>query len=373
MWFEGETGSVLLPAHPAAGNGRSNIIVIGYGLSNEVNVVMRNGKLYCWMLGIWVLLGSVPSVSADRDPLSVPNRFPLHLIFLSPRPTSAQPPSPGEFKAGLAIDYSSVYLDQHSDQWDFLMDMETTVVDLSLAYGLTEHLGVRLDVPLVSMNAGVLDGFLEGYHDALGVSNYGREDRPRNSFAYQMSKGGQSWVEGESGEFRWADITLSAQWGLWPETSVRRWQSSLLVSVKAPTGDPDSGYGSGQWDLGFFLPNQWSLKQWSLYLMPGIIHHGNPETSRADVSARDSISLFAGAGYAYNERWIWLVQFNYFSSPIETTGVSRIDDGAVELALGFQRILNRRWRLEMAFCEDPLTLAAPDFTVHMGVVWSYGQ
>lgn len=334
---------------------------------------MRHCRLYCWMLGFWVLLGSVPSVPADQGPLAVPNRFPLHLMFLSPRPTSAQLPTRGEFKAGLAIDYSSVYLDQHSDQWDFLMDMETTVVDLSLAYGLTERLGVRLDVPLVSMNAGVLDGFLEAYHDALGVSNYGREDRPHNSFAYQMGKGGRSWVEGEPGEFRWADITLSAQYGLWPETSMRRWQSSLLVSVKAPTGDPDIGYGSGRWDLGFFLPNQWSFQPWSLYLMPGFIHHSDPETLGADVSARDSISLFAGAGYAYDERWIWLAQLNYFTSPIESTGVSRIDDGAMELALGFQRILNERWRLEMAFCEDPLTLAAPDFTVHIGVVWSYSQ
>lgn len=319
---------------------------------------------------VWCLLGGAASATLDRSPLSVANRFPLHFIFLAPRPVSAQVPDQGALEAGLVMDYSSIYFDQHSENYAFLMDMETLVAELSLAYGLTERLGVRLQVPLVSMNSGFLDGFLESYHDALGLSNYGRENRPHDSFAYYMGRGGEPWVEGSAGEFGWADITLSAQWALFPAVQGRRWQSSLMASIKAPTGDPDYGYGSGRWDAGLFMPTQWSFQRWTLHLMPGFIYHDDPETLGAEVAARESYSLFGGAAYHHNELWTWMAQLNYFSSPLEETGVARIDDGALELALGFRRILSRRWRIEFAFCEDPYTLAAPDFTVHLGLSWS---
>jgi hypothetical protein len=185
-----------------------------------------------------------------------------------------------------------------------------------------------------------------------------------------MSKGGEPWVEGSSAEFGWADITISAQWAVHRAGGAQRWRSSLIASAKAPTGNPDYGYGSGRWDAGIFFPNQWSFGHWALHLMPGFIYHDDPETLGADVQARESYSLFGGAAYAYNERWIWLAQMNYFSSPIEETGVERIDDGALELALGFRRVLGPNWRMEFAFCEDPFTLAAPDFTVHLGLSWS---
>lgn len=322
-----------------------------------------------WALLLWMLLTGV-APAADRGPLAAVNRFPLHLIFLSPRPVAAELPEQGTLGVELAVDYSSVYFDEHSDPYDFLVDMETMVTELSLAYTLTERLGLRLQVPLVSMNSGFLDHLLAGYHEALGVSNYGREDRPADSFAYRMAHNGASWVEGSSGAFGWADITVSAQWLVFRPTGARIWQSSILASLKAPTGNPDYGYGSGRWDAGLFLPTQWSFQRWSLHLMPGFICHDDPETLGAEIRSRNSYSLFGGAAYAHNDRWIWLAQLSYFSSPIEDTGVARIDDGAIELAFGFRRIMNRNWRMEFAFAEDPFTLAAPDFTIHLGLVWS---
>ncbi len=330
----------------------------------------RTGVLFYGLFVFWCVLIGRAQGALDRSPLSVSNRFPMHFIFLSPRPVSAQLPAEGTITGELALDYSSVYFDRQSDTYAFLMDMEALVAELSLTYSLTERLGLRLHVPMVSMNSGFLDGFLESYHDALGVSNYGRENRPHDNFAYRLTKGRETWVDGSTGEFGWTDITVSVQWGLFRAGQGRCWQSSLLASAKAPTGDPEFGYGSGRWDFALFMPNQWSFQRWTLHLMPGLIYHDDPETLGAEVSAQNSYSLFGGAAYHYNERWTWLAQLNYFSSPIEDTGVSRIDDGALELALGFRRILARNWHLAFAFCEDPFTLAAPDFTVHMGLSWA---
>ncbi|KJS29324.1 MAG: hypothetical protein VR64_21075 [Desulfatitalea sp. BRH_c12] len=307
---------------------------------------------------------------ADPGPLQVQNRFPLHLLFLTPRPASALTPPAGGWRAALAIDYSSIYVDESSRQWNFLADMETAVVDLSVVYGLSNRAAIRLDMPLVHMGGGFLDSFLESYHDALGVSNYGRENRPKDSFAYRIDREGSLWFEGESGGLHLADITISGQWTIFPSIAGYHAYSSMLVSLKVPTGDSRHGYGSGRWDAGVFLPTEWRRNQWSLYAMPGFMWHSDPDTRGADVSARNAFSMFVGAAYAYSEQWHWMAQLNYFSSPIEKTGVALVDDGAYELALGFRRTLNDAWHLEFAFCEDIFTKAAPDFSLHLGVVWT---
>lgn len=326
--------------------------------------------LFWCLSGLAVLLWFCPSVAAYRAPLQVQNRFPLHLLFLTPRPTSPIAPTQGSLRTSMALEYSSTYFEHSNSQWDYLIDLEMTVVDLSFHYGISSRASIRLDVPLVSMNAGFLDGFLQSYHDALGVPNYGRENRPQNSFAYSVSKEGRTWLEGESGLFRWSDMTVSAQYVILKPGGQHRWTSALQGSIKLPTGDPDRAYGSGGFDFGLFLPSQWSLTSWSLFIMPGMMLISDPETRGADVSARNSYSLFSGLAFHYNDKWSWLAQLNFFTSPIEETGLSVLDDGALELALGFQRVIKQRWVVEFAFCED-LTRAAPDFNVRLGLIWNY--
>jgi hypothetical protein len=321
----------------------------------------------------WALLWAVPGVGADPGPLSAQNRFPLHFLFLTPRPVSAQLPAVGAVNASAEVAYSSVYFNERSSRWEVLLDLETTVVDLSLSYGLTSRMALRLDVPLVSMNSGFMDGFLERYPDALGVGNYGRENRPRNDFAYRVAKDGRPWIEGEGGSFRWADMTLSAQWELIPGGGYRGWSSSVLARIKLPTGSVRRGYGSGSVDAGLFWPSQWSGEKWTVYVMPGWIWRGDPDGGEVFVKARNGYSVFLGTAYAYSDKWRWLVQLDYFSSPFEQTGISRLDDGALELVLGFQRKLHESWYLEFAIGEDPFTLAAPDFNVQLGLVWNWGQ
>lgn len=120
--------------------------------------------LSCLIAGI-LIPWTVAHAAADPGPLAAQNRFPFHLLFLNPRPVSAHLPEQGRVRGSVALEYSSVYFDQGSDRWDVLMDMEMTVVDLSLAYGLTPQLALRLDVPLVSMNSGFLDGVFDaGVH-----------------------------------------------------------------------------------------------------------------------------------------------------------------------------------------------------------------
>jgi hypothetical protein len=319
------------------------------------------------------LLFCIPAASAgaDASPLMIQNRFPLHFLFLTPRPVSAGLPSPETLQAVAALEHSNLYVDESGHQWRVLIDMEVTVLDLSLTYGLSPRAAVRVDIPVVSFTGGFMDQFLAAYHKALGLPNYGREDRPYNDFAYRLEKNGTSWINGEPNSFRLADTTLSAQWRLnrmpWPGKA----QSCLLASMKLPTGEPGTGFGSGKADFGIFLPTQWNIDDWRYYFMPGLMYHGDPDTQGADIEARGNFSLFLGAVFAYNDKWSWIGQLNYFSSPIEKTGIAKLDDGAYGLTVGIRRSLHQCWDLELALTEDIFLRAAPDFNVRLGLTWRY--
>jgi hypothetical protein len=246
--------------------------------------------------------------------------------------------------------------------------MEMAVLGLDIAYGIGSRWAVRLDMPIVSMDDGFLDGFLENLHDALDVGNYDRHERPKNQFAYRIAKSDQVWFEGRPGRTELADTTLSVQYELLRPKLRRPLLSTLMISLKMPTGDKNVGFGSGNFDLGFFLPSKWRIEPWSLYFMPGFVVVGDPKTGEPSVGAQDVYALFAGLAYDYDQFLTWLMQVNAYSTPLEFSDIEALDDGAVDLAIGLHYRLTRHWLFEFSFSED-LTRTAPDFTVRFALRW----
>ncbi|MDM8524487.1 DUF3187 family protein [Desulfococcaceae bacterium HSG8] len=324
---------------------------------------------------VCIILFHVTDVWAEvgKGPLHVRNQFPPHLMFLKPVPDSPLLVPRDQWEFSLAADYASVFTDASSDEWSVLADMEMTMLELSIAYGITEYLSLSLDVPLVSMNDGFLDGFLENYHDALGVSNYGREKRPKDEFGYELKKGGETWFSGESGGLHLADISISAKLSLTDEKSgIFPASVSLAYTLKVPLGDESSGFGSGRFDHGISLLSQFRFSSFAFYLNPGIIFLSDPETSGAHVSVNNIFGVFAGGEYIYDKSLALSAQLNYYTSPFKNTGLRSLDDDTLELALGFTYELAHGMKLEFAFCED-LTYSSPDFNVHTRVIYEIGH
>lgn len=326
------------------------------------------------VLSMMILSTTCP---ADPGPLPMQNRFPLHYQFLTPKPASPQPLEKGTWQADTGLSYSSINFDHGNGQWDFLMDMEMTTLDLSLAYGLTQRLSLSLDIPLVSMQDGFMDGFLKNYHDTLGVGNYDRAKRPPNTFGYTIVKQGRTWINGRTTGPALADSVVSLDVA-WPEPSSgnslggnHAFRGKMMGKIKIPVGDRKLGLGSGKWDVGAYWATEWDVRNWFFYLMPGLALISDPETGGADVSARNIISLFMGVAYRYNERWQWIAQINGYSSPVEETGINALDYGSFELGLGFRYQPKEQYGLVFSLGED-LALAGPDFTLYFGFENRFG-
>jgi hypothetical protein len=303
----------------------------------------------------------------EKGPLAVRNQFPPHLMFLTPIPQSARMPADGELRGSLAIDYSSVFFYEKSTTWSTLVDMEMAVLEMTLDYGLTDRMAVGLRLPFVSMNAGFMDQPLETFHAAFGLPNYDKHLRPKDDFAYDLKKDGQSWLDPESGGINLADITTEVKFAVAKSQGNDPAAISLSYQLKLPTGDSDHGFGSGAIDHGFFLPIQVHVDPYIFYLTPGYIWVADPKTKGPGVRARDIQSFFLGGEYLLTSAISLLTQISFYTSPLEKTGIEKLDDGSLELAVGFQWQITPELNFEFAFCED-LTRSVPDFNLHGRVI-----
>jgi hypothetical protein len=323
------------------------------------------------ILGILILMILLPvNCGAERQigPLGVLNQFPPHMMFLTPRPHSPQTISAKRFSAALSFDYFSIYSNAFSSDHSLLMDMEAMVLDFRLAYSLTDEFLVGIRIPMVSMTDGFMDKPLEWYHKSLGLPNYGKEERPKDEFAYNITKDGQSWFEAKEGGLNLLDSTFFTQINLIDLKKKIPTRIGLTYEVKLPVGDETSGFGSGAWDHGFFIPIQFSFSRINTYLMPGYIFIGNPKSKGADISVRDIKSFFIGGEFFYSSKLSFLAQINSYTSPIGETGIEKLDVASIELALGLRWAFSSQLSAELAFCED-LTRSAPDFNLHAMVVF----
>jgi hypothetical protein len=319
-----------------------------------------------YILLVLVVMGVRPVVAASSakapsGPLRVRNQFAPHLMFLTPVPAEPAPLPQNDLELNLSLDYSSVFFAEHSDRWSVLVDMEMAVVDLGLRYGLTPRLTLSLSQPAARMSDGFLDGPLEAFHSAFGLPNYDKDTREKDDFAYFIRKDGRDWFRSEAGGWHLMDTTLGAEWGLLMGAPG---DLSLLYQIQLPSGEEKSGFGSGSYDHSLQLPADFKLEPFRIFMTPGVHLPGEPETLAADIHTRPFASLLLGTAYAYDTDLSLVVQVNGYTSPLERTGIPKLDNGSLELGLGFNYHFDRNLTLEFAFTED-LTRAAPDFDLHL--------
>ena len=297
-----------------------------------------------------------------KGPLPTPNRFAPHLMLLTPLPESPRTLPKGGLDLSAGLDYSSVFFYESSSTHDILVDMEMVVLDLMVEYGLTPAITLGAHTSLVSMQNGFLDRPLKAYHDAFGFPNYDRQVRPDDRFAYHYLKEDQPWFNAVSGGLHATDMDLKVKCRLIAADAAQPLTAGLAYHIKLPTGEVDSGFSSGGIDHGLFLPTQLFWEPMVIYISPGLILHGRPTQPNATVTTRDSVSLLLGAEYMVSQRTSAVAQVQYYTSPLEYTGISKMDNGSLELTLGVIRFITRSWSWSVSFSED-LTRAAPDFNI----------
>ena len=188
------------------------------------------------------LLASAVSLPAAAQ--SLPSYAPLSPVAAGRSGLTTQPwVTPGkQWQFSLLTDYGSLIEYVEPGDVSYLLDAEVLRVQL----GVTRRLGGKgfllADASFNGAYHGFLDGFLDWYHDVIGVQLAGREQRPRNAFAYEIQLAGDRGYQYARTSGFLGDLRLGG--GL---RHSRHWQSALSVTL--PTGKGPSGYRRGTLSL----------------------------------------------------------------------------------------------------------------------------
>lgn len=305
---------------------------------------------------------ALPVVAAAQD---LSPYIPVNPVLASRSALYAQPMVPvGGWHLRLVTDYSNAIEYEFSrDRRRYLFDAEILQSDLWLTRDLSRRVFVVGDLSVRGGYNGVLDGFLNWYHDLFGLTVTGRSERPENQFGWQFTLPDTVVTRARPGTFL-GDVRAGA--------GVRVGRSQLIGSVTLPT-TPSSADGWGRGVVGTSLALTSNLLRTPRVMLDGEATLGWTPTHGA--LARYQRSVFAGGALALRWRVVgqqalfgtfWMQSANW-----KATGWGSLDGAEVTLDFGGLLSLGKHWpELQLGMTED-LKPSGPaiDAGFKLGVRW----
>ena len=284
-----------------------------------------------------LLVPTIAHAQSEWDgPLPAENSRPLQQIFLHLPPTNPDVLSKNQSALGVQLDIANNLLIPDASGNAFVEeDFETQRLMLSYRRGLGRDFEARLDAQLIARNGGILDGFIQGYHDLFGLEGNGQDvpfgrgniDKGRDVLAFQDADGRGI---NQDGAFGLGDTTLSLQ----RQLSRGKLASAARLGVKVPTASGNKVLGSGGFDGGLGVDARYNFaRNWALFGSAGAYAYGG-----ADVPNAKSNGLSGGLGFErrLGQGQSVIAQIDAASRAV-TTGNAFADRTPVIASVGYKR------------------------------------
>ena len=269
---------------------------------------------------------------------------------------------PGTIDVRLELaETASIYNDD-TPPINVTVKFETLRSGLFLRYGATDKLELGLEVPVLYRYQGFMNGAITATERATTGENPARAAFRNSNFLFNVTRNGQTIMNGGPGAMGLGDTTLMSKYQLLIEGAAMP-AVSLRGAVKLPTGDQSAFFGSGSPDFGLGLAAEKLVAgRWLLYAnVTGVV----PTGTIAGFGLQPTLSGLAAIEYLWSENLSITTHFDYYSSPFSGTGSPVFDQGVTESVLGFSyRVVPRfLWQVYAVENLDFITGSAADFTV----------
>jgi len=269
---------------------------------------------------------------------------------------------PGTIDVRLELAETASIYNDNTPPINVIVKFETLRSGLFLRYGATDKLELGLEVPVLYRYQGFMNGAITATERATTGENPARAAFRNSNFLFNVTRNGQTIMNGGPGAMGLGDTTLMSKYQLLIEGAAMP-AVSLRGAVKLPTGDQSAFFGSGSPDFGLGLAAEKLVAgRWLLYAnVTGVV----PTGTIAGFGLQPTLSGLAAIEYLWSENLSITTHFDYYSSPFSGTGSPVFDQGVTESVLGFSyRVVPRfLWQVYAVENLDFITGSAADFTV----------
>jgi len=304
-------------------------------------------------------------------PFSVRNQHPVELTVLQQAPRAAKSYASGPAVLALDTDWTSHWVFPKQGKDDLRMDGETLRTNLRVGWGLGSDWDLEVEIPLIYASGGILDGFIDGFHQFFGFPQNGRPNYPRNQYEIRAlrnvpGQGVATAYELREDELGFGDIPVHLAW--FPVRDTHGFSLGLRASMELPTGKEELGFGNGalDWALGF--SGQWDGDWLSLFGWGSYTWSGTPDRARqAGLSYQDRRLLGMGAEIFVFDGWSAIVQAEIQNSVLGNLDDPNANGNQAPIYAGFRWRMSPGVALDAGVGEDLLPNVSPDVVLHVAL------
>src|SRR5262245_33685304 len=178
----------------------------------------------------------------------------------------------------------------------YLVDLELGLVDVTLNYKLTEHWGVYGTFSAVHYGGGFLDGTIESFHNAFGMSSFGRPALARSDVNVILDLKKTSLIEPALPENGVLDPTFGVRYNTAGDGAP--WNLVIEGAVKVPYAGERPFLSSGHTDVGAQATLQRFWERHAVYASLAGVY-----TRASDITPGYSRTFIPTAIIGYEYRW----------------------------------------------------------------------
>jgi len=216
----------------------------------------------------------------------------------------------------------------------YLFDGELGLVDLTLHYRFTRHVGMYATLPYFTADGGFLDSTIEGFHDGAGFSSAGREFVPRNGWVAMGSLERATVVLDEPPESRFGDPVLGLRYSLTSAPS--RYNVVLEAAVKLGLSDGHRLVSTGNDDYGLQVSLQHFFTRNALHLSLAGVYYQSPDPAFSKVTWIPTV--VAGWETRISKNVNFILQGYFSESAVQETTLDELSADKVQATIGIQRL-----------------------------------
>jgi len=252
----------------------------------------------------------------------------------------------------------------------YLIDAEVHALAYGLYHGFGEGLEVSVELPVRYISGGILDQFIEGFHNTVGLGNMDRENYPRNDmvFAVNLAGEGSGWTYAGGGQAGWnlGNMVIGLSLRL---TGLERLGVDAIgtFNIKLPTGTRTEFFGGQAADYGLALSLGRRLGRIHAYACAGIVYYGQGSMIGIELNRRHRSGLLALEYHPQSSRHSAVFQL------LAENGVakefSQFRHGTYEAVLGYKYLASPTTLIEIGLLENMFFHDnSPDIGLHVSVI-----